>query len=325
MGSGQTVTVILPTHNHASTLNFSIKSILQQSFEDFNLVLIGDGVQEDSRKIINKFLEIDDRVQFLDVPKSKRHGEKWRDTVIRESNSKYIAYHGDDDLMLPKHLETLLGEIENSNFIHTLPIQIGKQGELNFLPTDISIQSCLDWHLRDEVHNAVSLTGVMHTRELYMSLPVGWEETPIGIPTDLFMWKKFFSAEGFHGKSSRVSTTIKLDASHRTKLSDTERQIEIETWWNKIHEPNFHFTWGQLTREAVHKLSVNQFLRILNLEIELNTLKQASRIEATNQATHLIEMNDLLNLELNTLKSSTIWRITQPVRVLIDSLKKVLK
>ena len=324
MGSGQTVTVILPTHNHASTLNFSIKSILQQSFEDFNLVLIGDGVQEDSRKIINKFLEIDDRVQFLDVPKSKRHGEKWRDTVIRESNSKYIAYHGDDDLMLPKHLETLLGEIENSNFIHTLPILIGKEGELNFLPTDISIQSCLDWHLRDEVHNAVSLTGVMHTRELYMSLPVGWEVAPIGIPTDLFMWKKFFAAEGFHGKSSRVSTTIKLDASHRTKLSDTERQIEIETWWNKIHEPNFHLTWGQLTREAVHKLSVNQFLRILNLEIELNTLKQASS-EATNQATHLIEMNDLLNLELNTLKSSTIWRITQPVRVLIDALKKVLK
>lgn len=325
MGSGRTVTIILPTHNHPATLSYSISSILEQSFEDFNLVVIGDGVQKDSRIIIDKFLDIDNRVEFLDVLKSKRHGEKWRDTVIRESNSRYIAYHGDDDLMLPKHLETLLGEIENSDFIHTLPIQVGKEGELSFLPTDLSIQACLDWHLSPGVHNAVSLTGAMHLRELYLRLPVGWEETPDGIPSDLFMWKKFFAADRFIGKSSRVSTTIKLDASLRTDLSDAERHKEIETWWHKMHEPNFQATWEQLTRGAVHRLSINQFLRILNLENELNMSKQALRVEVTAQRTQLLEMNDLLSAELSSMKNSTIWRATQPLRVLIDALKRVVK
>jgi glycosyltransferase involved in cell wall biosynthesis len=325
MGIGKTVTVILPTHNHPATLSYSIRSILEQSFEDFNLVVIGDGIRVDSRDIICEFMERDNRVEFLDVPKSKRHGEQWRDAVIRESNSKYIAYHGDDDLMLPKHLETLLSEIENSNFIHTLPIQVGKEGKLNFLPTDISIRGCLNWHLSDEVHNAVSLTGVMHSRELYLNLPVGWEEAPVGIPSDLFMWKKFFAADEFNGKSSRVSTTIKLDASRRMNLSDTERQAEIESWWYKIHEPNFQVIWGQLTGGAVHRLSVNQFLRILNLEFELDLLKEASRVEVTAQIGHLMKMNDALNLELSDIKNSTIWRTTRPIRVILNILKRVLK
>ena len=271
----KTVTIILPTHNHPPTLKFSIQSILQQSYDNFELVVIGDGIEEDSRGIIKELMALDDRIKFLDVPKSIRHGEKWRDTVIRNSSSKYIAYHGDDDLMLPSHLETVLNEIESSNFIHTLPIKVGRERGLNFLPTDISIQGCLDWHLSDEVHNAVSLTGVMHSRELYLSLPVGWEEAPVGIPSDLFMWKKFFVAEGFIGKSSKVSTTIKLDAAHRINMSYAERYTEIESWWHKMKDPTFETTWGQLTRVALHRVAVNQFLRILSLERELNSSKQS--------------------------------------------------
>lgn len=325
MGYGTVLTVILPTHNHPSTLEFSIRSILQQSFRNFHLVVIGDGVKEETRTVVKGFMEMDNRIVFLDVPKSIRHGEAWRDKVIRDSFSEYIAYHGDDDLMLPDHLETLLSEIEGSNFIHSLPIKVGKEGDLNLFPTDISIQEYLDWYLSDQVHTSFSLTGVVHSRELYMSLPIGWEEAPIGIPSDLFMWKKFFASAGFEGKSSTASTTIKLDASIRVGMSDAERRAEIEFWWNKTQEAKFQITWRQLTQQTAHNVAARQFLRILNLEVELNRLKQSPRNKDTDQKKEFIEMNDKLKLQLSLIQNSSIWRTSLPLRVFIGALRKILR
>ena len=292
------VTVILPTHDHASTLEFSVRSILNQSFQDLELVIIGDGIGDDSRSIIKFFLDQDKRVRLLDKQKSIRHGELIRDLVIRESNSKYIAYHGDDDLMLPNHLETMLEEIGDSDFIHPLPIQVGADGILNYLPADLSNQESIKWHLSEKNQNAVSLTGVVHTRESYLQLPIGWREAPKEIPSDLYMWKQYFSLTGFRGKTSTISTTIKLDASFRKEMSVVERNAEINDWWMRICEPDFQKKWERLTNEAVQRLAVQQFIA-----------KQ---------------MTDTEYLRIvNEITSSTIWRLTKPIRIFINKLKSL--
>ena len=254
------ITVILPTHDHVSTLEFSIRSILNQSFQDLELVVVGDGIGEDSRSIIKNLLAQDKRIRLIDKPKSIRHGESIRDLVIRESNSKFIAYHGDDDLMLPNHLETMLEEISDSNFIHPLPIQIGTDGILRYLPADLSNKECINWHLSEKIQNAVSLTGVVHTRESYLQLPIGWSEAPKEIPSDLYMWKQYFLLPNFRGKTSTISTTIKLDASLRKEMSALERATEINEWWIRICEPDFQKKWERLTTEVVQKSAFQQFI-----------------------------------------------------------------
>jgi glycosyltransferase involved in cell wall biosynthesis len=304
------VTVILPTHDHASTLEFSIRSILEQSFQNFELVVVGDGIGDDSRLIIRSFLTQDKRVRLIDEPKSIRHGELIRDLVIRESNSTYVAYHGDDDLMLPNHLETMLGEIDSSDFIHTLPIQIGFGGTLNYLPVDISLQECLDWHLSEKIQNAVSLTGVLHTKRSYMNLPVGWSEAPSEWPSDLFMWRKYFALADFSGKTSSFSTTIKLDASLRKGMPAIERTAEIKDWWAKIHEPGFQKKWELMTNSAVQKNAVQQFL-----------FKQQTDDEYSRTVSHIKKEHELV---MNAITNSTTWRLTKPIRIFVQMLKKLL-
>jgi GalNAc5-diNAcBac-PP-undecaprenol beta-1,3-glucosyltransferase len=309
MTTFEPVTVILPTHDHASTLEFSIQSILEQSFQDFELVVVGDGIGEDSRAIIRKFLTQDKRVRLIDQPKSIRHGELIRDLVIRESNSTYIAYHGDDDLMMPNHLETMLGEIENSDFIHTLPIQVGVGGALNYSPIDISLQECLDWHLGEKIQNAVSLTGVLHSKQSYMNLPVGWSEAPIELPSDLFMWRKYFALAGFSGKTASLSTTIKLDASIRKGMHAIERTTEINEWWVKLHEPGFQKKWERMTNEAVQKGAVQQLI-----------VKQQTNEEYSQILSHIKREHELV---MNQITDSTIWRLTKPIRIFVQMFKKL--
>ena len=102
------VTVILPTHDHAALLPFAIASVTEQSFGDFALVVIGDGVDDATRDVVADVCRRDPRVSFLDRPKALRHAEEVRDEVIGSTDSAVIAYHGDDDLLLPWHLREML-------------------------------------------------------------------------------------------------------------------------------------------------------------------------------------------------------------------------
>jgi glycosyltransferase involved in cell wall biosynthesis len=325
------VTVILPTHDHASTLEFSIRSILEQSFQNFELVVVGDGIGDDSRLIIRSFLSQDKRVRLIDKPKSIRHGELIRDLVIRESNSRYVAYHGDDDLMLPNHLETMLGEIGNSDFIHTLPIQVSVGGALNYLPIDISSQECLDWHLGEKIQNAVSLTGVLHSKQSYMNLPVGWSEAPIELPSDLYMWRKYFALAGFSGKTASLSTTIKLDASVRKGMPAIERTAEINEWWVKLHEPGFQKKWERMTNAAVQICTVQQLIvKERSDEENSRTLNQMKREHdlVINQMKreHDLVINQMKrehDLVVYQFTDSTIWKLTKPIRIFVQMLKKL--
>ncbi len=99
-----TVTIIVPTFDHQQTLNYSLASIQRQEFQDFEVVVIGDGSPQATEDIVLRFKQQDPRFRFVRYPKSPRTGEAYRETLIRSVDSKFIAYLGDDDLWLPWHL-----------------------------------------------------------------------------------------------------------------------------------------------------------------------------------------------------------------------------
>ncbi len=64
------VTVIVPTHDHAGLLGMSVGSVLEQTFADIDVVVIGDGVGDDTRDVAAGLVAADARVRFVDLPKS---------------------------------------------------------------------------------------------------------------------------------------------------------------------------------------------------------------------------------------------------------------
>ena len=57
--------VIIPIYNSSKFLEKCLKSILDQSFSDFELILVDDGSSDDSESICSFFAEKDDRILFL--------------------------------------------------------------------------------------------------------------------------------------------------------------------------------------------------------------------------------------------------------------------
>lgn len=310
-GQGALVTVILPTHDHASTLDLSIESILEQTVADLALVVIGDGVGDDTRDVVRGAMARDARVTFMDLPKSARHAELARHAVIQASVSPVIAYHGDDDLLMPHHLEHMVNLLNGVDFAHPLPAFVEPDGSISVVPTDLTRSECLSWHLVQPPRNAVSLTGVVHTRESYFRLPYGWRETPPDIPTDLYMWRQFFTLPGLRAISSRRATTLKFPAPPRRRWTPLERRGELLRWRSRMRGGNSVTEWDAVIQEKTYQLAVNATLLRSQLTEVNARLSKVNEREASRKDDY-----DAVLRQLGEIESSRTWRAMRGYRYL---------
>ena len=96
--------VLVPIHDKPTTLPLTVDTVLRQSVEDLEVLLIGDGITDDVRSVVEGMVAADPRVRLLDFPKGPHHGERYRHDAIEAAHSDAIFYLCDDDLLLPDHV-----------------------------------------------------------------------------------------------------------------------------------------------------------------------------------------------------------------------------
>lgn len=84
-------TVVIPTFNHGPTLLYSVASALEQTVQDIEVFIIGDGVPDVTREIVGNFIGQDKRVRFFDNPKGPRHGEIYRHQALAEASGEIVC------------------------------------------------------------------------------------------------------------------------------------------------------------------------------------------------------------------------------------------
>jgi glycosyltransferase involved in cell wall biosynthesis len=104
------MTVVIPTYNYAEVLPYSIGSVLDQTFREFELLIIGDGCTDHSEDVVAAVG--DPRVQWLNLAKHSGHQVGPNNEGLERARGDVVAYLGHDDLWLPNHLEQLLAAFE---------------------------------------------------------------------------------------------------------------------------------------------------------------------------------------------------------------------
>ena len=94
------VSIIIPTYNRANLLPRAIKSVLSQTFKDFELIVINDGSTDNTEEVIKKFQKKDERIKYI-LHKDNKGEAAARNTGIRIAKGEYIASHDSDDEWLP--------------------------------------------------------------------------------------------------------------------------------------------------------------------------------------------------------------------------------
>jgi glycosyltransferase involved in cell wall biosynthesis len=105
-----TVSVVIPTYNRGTFLPSTIESVLQQTFDDFEILVVDDGSTDDTAKIVNG---INDNRIHLHSHIRNKGGSAARNTGIEQANGRYIAFLDSDDEWSPSKLEQQVNYLES--------------------------------------------------------------------------------------------------------------------------------------------------------------------------------------------------------------------
>lgn len=98
------VSVVMPTYNRADLLPNTIESILNQDFDDFELLIVDDGSTDNTAEVIEQIQERDPRLCYLKLAENRGIGFA-RDAGLKHVSGKYIALADSDDHWLPSKLK----------------------------------------------------------------------------------------------------------------------------------------------------------------------------------------------------------------------------
>lgn len=135
------VSVICPVYNGGVYLRPMLDSIVNQTLEDIEIILVDDGSTDGSREVCEEYAAKDSRITV--VP-SKRKGEKWAVDTGRElARGEYIIIVDDDDEMMPDALEKLYGAASGADAVKGTAVYVypDKENRTNV----VSHKSAFNW------------------------------------------------------------------------------------------------------------------------------------------------------------------------------------
>lgn len=252
--------VIVPTHDHALLLPLAVASAQEQTVGEIRIVIIGDGVADDTRAAVSDLRRDDPRVVFHDLPKAGRTGETHREPIVRASEAQIVSYLADDDLLFPDHVETMLGLLADAELAHGAYGQLDADGELHCAAYSLAEP---EWRAETLAgRGLVGLTGLSHTTAAYRRLPHGWRATPPGIHTDQHMIRQFLEQDWCRVASTPVLTSVHLPSSGRRSMTPEARFAELDALRRRAARPG---GWAALRTEGWDALRRDASRRHLEL------------------------------------------------------------
>lgn len=104
------ISIIIPCYNSAQWVAETIKSVLSQTIEDWECIIVNDGSTDNSLEIIKSYAEKDNRIRYID---KKNEGVAIaRNTAIASAQGEYILPLDADDLIAPTYVEKALKYFE---------------------------------------------------------------------------------------------------------------------------------------------------------------------------------------------------------------------
>jgi hypothetical protein len=275
--------VLVPIHDKPTTLPLTVDTVLRQSEPELEVLLIGDGVTDAVRGVVDTLTAADERVRFLDFPKGPHHGERYRHDAIEAARSNAIFYLCDDDLLLPDHVSDLLALLDEHTFVQSRNGWVTAAGGIRLYAADLADPATVALHLRDDLRfNSISITGTAHRRDFYRMVDDRWDTTPDGQWPDHHQFRKLLRHPGFSGATSPRMTALQFPttADSRDTWSADQRLDELRPWHRLVTEPGAQDMIDRLVRAGELAQLVEDRATIAMLARDLETMgAQLRRLE----------------------------------------------
>ena len=108
------VSIIMPSYNTAEFIEESIKSVISQTYKNWELIIVDDCSSDNTDEIVTRFLS-DGRIRYIKNEVNSGAAVS-RNRALREAKGKWIAFLDSDDLWMPEKLEKQVSFMEKNGY-----------------------------------------------------------------------------------------------------------------------------------------------------------------------------------------------------------------
>lgn len=228
------ISIVTPLYNKEKYIKETINSVIDQNFEDWEMLIVDNGSTDGSLDIVKEFQ--DPRIRILSCP--KRGPGAARNHGIRKANSRWIQFLDADDILLPEHLSKQLTVSESQpqadvivscwqvfldsdpdNIILNKPYGFGEPVEC-LLGSSIAFTPWAS-------HAAMIKSSVFSDDYLWP------EELDRFLAEDTAFWFRLIN-------KFTVAYNSSADALYRAEVHDSRTNFEPEKWFQGIHAAIVH-------------------------------------------------------------------------------------
>lgn len=215
------VSVVMPVYNAEPYLKEAIDSILEQTYENFELLAINDGSKDNSGKIIDHYAKIDSRVKAIH---QKNTGiVKVLNRGIDMANGEFIARMDSDDVSFPRRFEQQLAVFAEDPKVVLVAggfEVIDEDGE--FLYREVLPARDRDLKRRMLLRNPLAHGSVMFRKSVIET--VGTYTDEFGPTEDFELWSRISTA----GKFVALETTIFRWRVNSAGITSNNNQLQLK-------------------------------------------------------------------------------------------------
>ena len=246
------VSVITPSYNSIRFIGETISSVQNQSYENWEMIIVDDGSTDQSAAKIKEIIEGDSRIRLLSL-KENVGAAKARNLAIQEARGRYIAFLDSDDIWLPHKLKTQLLFMEEMNiaFSYASYSLIDENG--NELNREVSVPKSVDYHYL--VGNTIiGCLTVMIDRE-----KIPYVEMPSVQPEDTALWLNLLH-EGYEAKGIQqvlAKYRIVTNSVSRNKIRAAFRYWKLLREQERLNSVQIFYYFSKYAYHAYKKNKIN--------------------------------------------------------------------
>lgn len=243
------VSVITPSYNSIRFIGETISSVQNQSYKNWEMIIVDDGSTDQSAAKIKEIIEGDSRIRLLSL-KENVGAAKARNLAIQEARGRYIAFLDSDDIWLPHKLKTQLLFMEEMNiaFSYASYSLIDENG--NELNREVSVPKSVDYHYL--VGNTIiGCLTVMIDRE-----KIPYVEMPSIQPEDTALWLNLLH-EGYEAKGIQqvlAKYRIVTNSVSRNKIRAAFRYWKLLREQERLNSVQIFYYFSKYAYHAYKKI-----------------------------------------------------------------------
>ncbi|MFD1000108.1 glycosyltransferase family 2 protein [Ohtaekwangia kribbensis] len=223
MMSAPPVSIIIPAFNSANYIVETINSVLQQSMQDFEIIVVDDGSTDQLKEVLAPFI-VKKQIKYiaqanLGVSAARNHG-------FKKSRGQYIAFLDADDVWLNDNLEARLNKFKSGDFglVHADAFVIDEKS--NKLP---QILSGKEGNILNDI--------------------LAWNGTQVPGPSSILVKREVVDTVGLFDE--QLSTSADQDFFIRVAAQYKIGRVDKVTWMYRIHTNNMHKNIARMEHDVL--------------------------------------------------------------------------